>query len=234
MAWLGFFYGGNTVGAVFGCLFAGFYLLPNFTMARASYVAAGINLSVAIISTLISVISGYSAISELKNGEMDGKEVPDTGFPELDAWHNGSIYVAIAMSGMTALGTEVIWTRLLSLLLGATVYTFSIILAVFLVGLGFGSSVGAMVTRTGMNTGQGRWWCVRFCWRHASAGRRMRSATVQCAGRWTCIWRPARCTCFKSTWRGARGRFCRRRYSGGRVSHWRMARWRAAPRGIRP
>ena len=43
------------------------------------------------------------------------------------------VYVAIALSGMTALAAEVIWTRLLSLLFGATTYTFSLILAVFLV-----------------------------------------------------------------------------------------------------
>ena len=41
---------------------------------------------------------------------------------------------------MTALAAEVIWTRLLSLLFGATVYTFSLILAVFLLGLGIGST----------------------------------------------------------------------------------------------
>ena len=46
------------------------------------------------------------------------------------------IYVAIALSGLTALGAEVVWTRVLSLLFGATTYTFSLILAVFLVGLG--------------------------------------------------------------------------------------------------
>ena len=46
---------------------------------------------------------------------------------------------------MTALSAEVIWTRLLSLLFGATVYTFSLILAVFLVGLGIGSSLGAAI-----------------------------------------------------------------------------------------
>ena len=57
-----------------------------------------------------------------------------------DAW---PVYVAIALSGMTALGAEVIWTRLLSLLFGATVYTFSLILAVFLFGLGIGSSIGS-------------------------------------------------------------------------------------------
>src|SRR5687767_15565809 len=48
---------------------------------------------------------------------------------------------------MCALGAEVIWTRLLSLMIGGTVYTFSIILAVFLVGLGIGSSVGSVLAR---------------------------------------------------------------------------------------
>jgi spermidine synthase len=57
------------------------------------------------------------------------------------------VYVAIALSGACALAAEVVWTRLLSLLLGATVYTFSIILAVFLVGLGIGSGVGALLGR---------------------------------------------------------------------------------------
>jgi spermidine synthase len=41
----------------------------------------------------------------------------------------------------------VVWTRQLSLLLGATVYTFSIILAVFLAGLWAGSSAGSWMGR---------------------------------------------------------------------------------------
>ena len=57
------------------------------------------------------------------------------------------IYVAIALSGLTALGAEVVWTRVLSLLFGATTYTFSLILAVFLVGLGIGSTIGADMAR---------------------------------------------------------------------------------------
>src|SRR6185436_5631062 len=39
------------------------------------------------------------------------------------------------------------WTRMLGLLLGASVYTLSIILAVFLVGLGIGSSIGSLLSR---------------------------------------------------------------------------------------
>ncbi len=55
--------------------------------------------------------------------------------------------MTIALSGLTALGAEVVWTRLLSLLLGATVYTFAIILAVFLVGIALGSAAGSLIVR---------------------------------------------------------------------------------------
>jgi spermidine synthase len=60
---------------------------------------------------------------------------------------SGAVYLTIALSGACALGAEVVWTRLLGLLLGATVYTFSIILAVFLTGLGIGSGVAAALVR---------------------------------------------------------------------------------------
>src|SRR5262249_32837089 len=65
------------------------------------------------------------------------------------AWVPGAwaVYVTIALSGMAALGAEVVWVRLISLMLGGTVYTFSIILAVFLVGLGLGSSIGSFLAR---------------------------------------------------------------------------------------
>jgi spermidine synthase len=59
------------------------------------------------------------------------------------------VYVAIALSGLTALGAEVVWTRLLSLMFGATTYAFSIILGVFLAGLGIGSVAGSWLARDG-------------------------------------------------------------------------------------
>src|SRR5215218_2642839 len=70
-----------------------------------------------------------------------------------------SVYLTIALSGMTALGAEVVWTRLLSLTMGATVYTFSLILAAFLTGLGIGSSVGAMVARLSERPRVALAWC---------------------------------------------------------------------------
>src|SRR2546422_7438823 len=62
----------------------------------------------------------------------------------MQAW---CVYAAIALSGLTALGAEVVWTRLLSLMFGATTYAFSIILGVFLAGLGIGSVVGSWLAR---------------------------------------------------------------------------------------
>jgi spermidine synthase len=71
----------------------------------------------------------------------------------------GGVYVAIALSGFTALGAQVIWTRLLSLLFGATVYTFSLILGVFLFGLGIGSTIGASLARSSRQPRVALGWC---------------------------------------------------------------------------
>ena len=129
VSWLGLLYGANTVGAVCGCLLAGFYLLRVFDLGTATFVAAAINVGVALLSfSLAKREPGHDAVDATVPAIARG------------AW---PVYVTIAISGATALGAEVIWTRLLGLMLGATVYTFSIILAVFLIGLGIGSTGGA-------------------------------------------------------------------------------------------
>ena len=50
VAWLGFFYGGNTAGAVVGSLLAGFYLLRVHDVAIATYVAVALNVTVAAVA----------------------------------------------------------------------------------------------------------------------------------------------------------------------------------------
>ncbi|HJR58934.1 MAG TPA: fused MFS/spermidine synthase [Vicinamibacterales bacterium] len=132
MSWLGFFYGGNIAGGVLGCLLAGFYLLRVHDMAIATYAAVALNLLVGGIAILLAGRTEYDG-----SPEESGRIVRVPG-----AW---AIYTAIGLSGLTALGSEVLWTRTLSLLFGATTYTFSLILAVFLFGLGIGSSVGSII-----------------------------------------------------------------------------------------
>ena len=130
---LGYLYSANIAGAVLGSLLAGFYLLPTFNMAVATYAAVGINVVIAVAALVLLARVSYAP-------EADAHVVPAA------ASHRW-ILLAIAVSGLSALGAEVVWTRLLSLLLGATVYTFSIILAVFLVGLGAGSTLGSFLAR---------------------------------------------------------------------------------------
>ncbi|MBZ5612235.1 MAG: fused MFS/spermidine synthase [Acidobacteriia bacterium] len=136
VSWLGLLYGANTGGAVLGCLLAGFYLLRVFDMATATYVAAALNAAVGLVAFALSKRAAYHP----------SEEEPPSVLARAAAvsW---LVYLTIALSGASALGAEVVWTRLLGLLLGATVYTFSIILAVFLVGLGIGSGAGSFLAR---------------------------------------------------------------------------------------
>jgi spermidine synthase len=135
-AWLGLFYASNILGAVIGCLGAGFYLLRVYDLTTASIVAVAINVIVATFSFMLSTAAPHAA---------------RVGIKSFAAWEPRSIYIAIALSGLTALGAEVLWTRLLSLLFGATTYAFSIILAVFLIGLGVGSALGSFIVRNTTN-----------------------------------------------------------------------------------
>jgi spermidine synthase len=135
VAWLGYFYGGNTGGAVIGSLLAGFYLLRVHDIATATFVAVALN---ALVGGLALLVARATPNDVIETG-------PETTTAAPGAW---AVYVAIALSGATALASQVIWTRTLSLLFGATVYTFSLILAVFLFGIGIGSSVGSILARS--------------------------------------------------------------------------------------
>jgi spermidine synthase len=149
VSWLGFFYGGNIAGGVLGSLLAGFYLLRVHDLAFATYVAVALNFTVAGVALVIA--SRTRPIEQLASDRDAALPAPVPG-----AW---AVYVAIALSGMTALSAEVIWTRLLTLLFGATVYTFSLILAVFLFGLGIGSSVGSAIGRAAPRPRVALGWC---------------------------------------------------------------------------
>ena len=202
VSWLGLFYGSNTVGAVCGCVAAGFYLLRIHDMRTATYIAAGLNGIMAASACLRSCsrparadadawpasgwtsrVRSFLCRAERKGAPVAvatcagpaagattrGPEAPPAEGRESLPYKTGSqngdcgerlaspsvidgtegvwVYLTIALSGLCALGAEVVWTRLLSLLLGPTVYTFSIILAVFLAGLGLGSGIGSYVAR---------------------------------------------------------------------------------------
>jgi spermidine synthase len=69
------------------------------------------------------------------------------------------VHLTIALSGFCALAAEAIWTRVLGLLFGASAYTLSIILAVFLLGLGIGSAIASLACRTMSRPRVALGWC---------------------------------------------------------------------------
>jgi spermidine synthase len=146
VSWLGFFYGGNIVGGVIGSLLAGFYLLRVYDAATATAAAVVLNLIVSGLALALAQALTYEPVAEVAARQPAARGIR-------------IVYITIALSGFTALGAEVIWTRILSLLFGATVYTFSLILAVFLVGLGIGSTVGAILARGNVSPMVALGWC---------------------------------------------------------------------------
>src|SRR6185436_6798763 len=89
VAWLGFFYGGNTAGAVIGSLLAGFYLLRVTDLATTTYVAVAVN------AIGVAALAPYQPPLSVS--------APSTRARASDRW---GVYVAIGLSGMTALSAE--------------------------------------------------------------------------------------------------------------------------------
>jgi spermidine synthase len=113
---------------------AGFYLLRVYDTVIATAVAVAINIVIAM---------AFFAMA--RRADID--DVPAEE-PRLTAGEGSiaPIYVTAGAVCFTALGAEWLWTRQLSLLFGASVYTFSLILAVFLAGLGIGGLAGTALS----------------------------------------------------------------------------------------
>jgi spermidine synthase len=129
---VGVLYGLNTLGAVFGCIFTGFVFIAVFGV-----------LETALLASIINLIIGIGAIRIFQ--EDEGGSVKNFKFPKLTlprlSWNRGhSLWMTVSFfSGFTALAYQIIWTRLLVFSIASTVYSFSLMLAVFLLGIVIGS-----------------------------------------------------------------------------------------------
>jgi spermidine synthase len=132
----GLLYGGHLAGAGCGCVLVGFYLLPVHDRTLTVLTAAAVSGGVALVCLCLAVLSrGRRAaplMSDARPGSVPGRR---------------TLHLAAALSGTCALVAVVVWTRLLSICLGGTVYTYSIILAVFLGGPGLGGVFAAGLAR---------------------------------------------------------------------------------------
>jgi spermidine synthase len=144
-------YAANTLGAVVGCLVCGFVLLAIWDVWVATLVAVAINLIIAFAARQLAARGDSAPLVAAERAPQPapafvGVTQPNTAY---------FVYIAAALSGATALGAQVLWTRLLTLLFGATVYAFSIILAVFLGGLGIGAVFAARAIKNGIDPVRG-------------------------------------------------------------------------------
>jgi spermidine synthase len=145
VAWLGWFYAANLAGAVAGTLLSGFYLLRVYDVNIATAAAATLNVAIAAAAWTMSLERSPAVPAGVWPARPAERTVPARGVGV--RFRSSFVYVSIALSGLTALSAQVVWTRVLSLSVGATVYTFTLILGAFLLGLGLGSGAGAAVAR---------------------------------------------------------------------------------------
>lgn len=138
---VGDLYAINTLGAVLGCAFAGFLLISSLGLRGTVRLAASLNLAIAVVIVVMV------AWTRTRGVVLDGREEEAAGRAEgtrsrLDMLLLGGF----ALSGAAAMIYENAWTRALTLVIGMSTYSFTVMLTTFLVGLALGSLLYA------------RWW----------------------------------------------------------------------------
>ncbi|MGA1792189.1 MAG: fused MFS/spermidine synthase, partial [bacterium] len=129
----------NSFGAVAGCLVVGLFLIRALGITASNYLAAGISIGIGMVALFLSYIQGRVSVVE---------EIPGTLSREASEGERGRhgvkvmiVLTAMALSGFTAMTYELAWTRLFSIILGSTTYSFPIMLAAFISGISLGSLI---------------------------------------------------------------------------------------------
>jgi len=143
---IGLLYSMNTLGAVAGALVTAFWLLPQLGLMRSVWVAAGTNAMVFLLAVLVAKAArGDGTVAVVGEGRLRlGGGSPSLRQLPAPAW----ILPLMLLSGAVAFFHEVLWTRMLSHVLGSSLYAFGVMVATFLAGIALGGGVGAFVART--------------------------------------------------------------------------------------
>ncbi len=131
-------YAANTIGAILGTLAAGAVLIEVLGLSGAVAAGAACSAVAGVVALLVSRLlgegpSGLEA-TPVRSDLRDRSRADDRGRLRL------ALVVAF-VSGLTSLGYQVLWTRLLSSGTGNTTYVFTVILALFLTGIAIGALI---------------------------------------------------------------------------------------------
>jgi spermidine synthase len=127
----GWLYAVNTGGAALGCYLAGFHLLPALGLSGTNVLAASLNGSIAIVAFVLA--------RRLEQPGAAAVPVPSSEPTSGPAPRPGALYAAAALTGLSALLLQMVWTRQLCVMLGGSTYALTATLVVILLGIGLGS-----------------------------------------------------------------------------------------------
>jgi spermidine synthase len=140
---VGTLYAVNTFGAVFGAATSAYLFMRLLGLSATIQLAAGLNIGIAVIIFLV-FRPGWSRPAQPGQDPHPGEGKASWSMSLQERF----ILLAFGVSGFCALVYQLTWNRILSLLLGSSVYAFSLILSIFILGLALGTVFFArMVTR---------------------------------------------------------------------------------------
>ncbi|MDB6116983.1 MAG: Spermine synthase, partial [Verrucomicrobiaceae bacterium] len=125
----------NILGAAMGCLGSGWYLIGKFGYSKATYIGCAVSLMVAASAWWLSTQAST------KSAESGAGREPPTDSPQAAPGPAENVLrwcLLMAASGFVAISLEIVWFRILSMMIGTLPYIFSLMLALVLVGYSLG------------------------------------------------------------------------------------------------
>lgn len=142
VSWL---YASNTTGAILGTIGAGFILIGGVGIAATIHLAAALNVAAGLSALLLGSAVRVRPAHRGTETTASGRAAPEA--PELPIVRR-LVILAFAVQGLASLAYEIIWTRVLAIILDGSTYAFSIVLATVLLGIAVGSAaVGPLLER---------------------------------------------------------------------------------------
>ena len=134
-------YAFNTGGAIVGALFAGLWLIPQLGIGWAFRIGALANLIVSVGAFALSAFYERTAGTlPAKSAEQPAADAIPASPAKRPIVHT-LVLLTFAVSGFASFALEIVWFRLLVVLLRPTTYAFTVMLATVLAGIALGSAL---------------------------------------------------------------------------------------------